>query len=386
MSMKKATTKPEYYIGLLSGTSIDSIDTGIFEITPNSVNLINALNYEIDNKTKNDLHNIISRQSVKLSELGNLNRRLGELFYQSVQEILAKTNIDKNQIKAIGLHGQTLFHYPEQSNGFTMQIGDPNTIAEKTQIPVITDFRQRDIVNNGQGAPLAPLFHQKFFRDALKTRAIINIGGITNITILDSQELLDTAEQVNYISSDLGPGNTLIDQWFRIHNEKSNYQYDYNGEFAKTGKINQDLLADLLLDNYFKKAWPKSTGREYFNLEWLNLYLKKHNKIPPEDIQATLTELTATIIANTIKAYKHKIDEVYLCGGGAYNQFLLSRIKLLLPTTKIEITEQLGLSANWVESATFAWLAYCTWHKQKHQLSNITGSQAKDTLLGCIYF
>lgn len=384
----------EYYIGLLSGTSIDSIDAALFSIdTENTaINLIQTLDYKIDQKTKDKLNNIIINTNINLKELGETDKLLGIVFADAVNSLLAKSDIDKNNITAIGFHGQTVFHHPEPPYNFSMQLGDANTLTEKTNIPVVTDFRQRDMVHNGQGAPLAPLFHQQFFTDQHKARAIVNIGGITNITLLANTNDLNKANK-SFIASDLGPGNTLLDQWYRQNNEGTKLDYDQDGNYAKLGNLNQIFLDKLLSDSYFTKPWPKSTGREYFNLSWLNRILKDIAEINPQDVQNTLTELTAYLIADSVVNNPQiNIQEVYLCGGGAYNKFLISRIVKLINQKVgneqiiINSTQALGLEPDWVEAATFAWLAYCSWHKQEHNLKYITGSNKTSCHLGCIYY
>lgn len=376
-------TKQENYIGLLSGTSIDSIDAALFSIGSDTIQVIHSHSHSIPNNLKHELNQIIQKPIIELEQLGKLDRQLGMVFSEAVLSLINTAGKNASSITAIGFHGQTVFHHPIQPYNFTIQLGDPNTIVEKTKIPVITDFRQRDMINGGQGAPLAPLFHQRFFKSEQINRAIINIGGITNITLLAKNS------DLNYIASDLGPGNTLLDLWFRQHNPNSPYDYDVNGDYAKSGKLNKNLLQLLLSDPYFDKPWPKSTGREYFNSNWLNNYLKKvtlHEQITPNDVQCTITELTASIITNCLDQQHLRYDEIYLCGGGARNQFLVERIKSLSKNRKILFTDDIGINIDWVEAATFAWLAYCSWHKQPHNLKHITGNNLEHTLLGCVYY
>lgn len=390
-----------YYIGLLSGTSIDGIDVGVFNInnTENNkninLNLITAQTYPINSEIKNNLDNIIKNNSnISLSNLGALNRQLGIEFANSVNNLLKNNNIDKNNINAIGFHGQTIYHKPEPPYGFTMQLGCPSTITELTQIPVVTDFRQKDMVYNGQGAPLAPILHELLYKNKInnnKNITFINIGGITNITVINQ---INNANN-NYISSDLGPGNTLLDQFYMKYNNKlsNNINYDLNGQWANTGEIIAELLDIFLSDPYFLKPWPKSTGREYFNLSWLDskisTYKKKYKKsvdIKPQDIQRTLLELSVLIIRDTILK-QNNITEIYLCGGGGHNKLLISRIKQLLHSNHISVklTDEIDLPIDWVESALFAYLAYCNINKIKINLHKITGGSNNKVLLGCVY-
>lgn len=383
-----------YYIGLLSGTSIDSIDTAIVEINNNKLNIMATHSHEIPIHLKNTLNQIIINQHINLTQLGETNRHLGLVFADAVNTILKNNNVSADKITAIGFHGQTICHQPTPPYNFSQQLGCASTIAEKTGISVVTDFRQRDMINNGQGAPLAPLLHQQFFASNTSNRAIVNIGGISNITLL-------TDSQDSVISADLGPGNTLLDQWYVNHNPNSQHHFDYNSQWAASGTVYQPLLDKLLQDNYFLKPWPKSTGREYFNLNWLNNYLNTDKNIAPSNsqdirnIQRTLLELTAKLIANTLLDYnkinynaadERKITELYLCGGGAQNQFLFSRLSELLSPILVNKTDKLNIPADWVEAALFAWLAHCTWHKTKLNLKYITGSDKTATTLGCIYY
>ena len=382
---------PELFIGLLSGTSIDSIDAVILEIQHNNLRLVTSHSHTIPQELKNSLHNLIANQTTNLQNLGEINRRLGLVFAEAVQAILIKQSLSANKITAIGFHGQTVFHQPDLPYNFSLQLGCANTITEKTSIPVITDFRQRDMINNGQGAPLAPLFHQQFFKHETINRAVVNIGGISNITLL-----INSPDNSLYIASDLGPGNTLLDLYFRnnhYNKEHDAFDFDYNGSWAAIGEVHQDLLNKLLSDDYFSKPWPKSTGREYFNLAWLNSYLKQaqFGLISAKDIQRTLLELTAKIIADAIIHHNHcypryQISEVYICGGGAYNTLLLTRITELLQPLHVTTTEELNMPVEWVEAALFAWLACCTWHKQKCNLKYITGNKNSETMLGCVYY
>lgn len=376
----------EFYIGLLSGTSIDGVDAAIVEINLNKINLISCLNYEIPNHLKSTLNSIIKNPNINLNDLGKTHRELGLVFSEAVIDLLAKANMRANHITAIGFHGQTIMHQPELPLNFTIQIGCPSTIIEQTQIPVVTDFRQRDMVNGGQGAPLAPLFHQKFFSAASINRAIVNIGGITNITLL--QNLSEPIKEIN-IASDIGPGNTLLDLWYRSNNKINNNYYDQDGCWAKTGQVHTSLLENLLSDPYFKQPWPKSTGREYFNLLWLDNYLKNYI-INPSDVQRTLLELTASIIAHNVKNNSLNatcpITETYICGGGASNVFLMNRLQDLLSPIMLHKTDKLDIPSDWVEAALFAWLAYCNWQKHKLNLKYITGNKNTNSILGCAYY
>ncbi len=395
----------ELYIGLLSGTSVDSIDVAVCSITESSLNILATHNHPFDPDILKNIQQTIANQYINIKEFGELNRKLGILFADAVNTTLKQNRLQANSIAAIGFHGQTIFHNPEPPYNFSWQLGCPNTLIEQTKIPVITDFRQRDMMNGGQGAPLAPLFHEKFFKHKSVNRAIVNIGGISNISLL-----LHNNSSASCIASDLGPGNTLLDLYYRQnhpetrtfqHQHQHQHNYDYNGSWAETGQVNPKLLELFLADAYFNKAWPKSTGREYFNLHWLENNLAKYRSLynvepeseqtSPKTIQRTLLELSARLISDTIRNHNKNnphaaILEVYLCGGGAHNQLLLSRISELLNPISVNKTDALHMPVDWVEAALFAWLAYCTWNRQKLNLKHITGNKNSETMLGCVYY
>ena len=281
--------------------------------------------------------------------------------------LLTKSNFSAADITAIGSHGQTVRHQPVSPHAFTLQIGDPNTIALKTNITTVADFRRRDIANGGQGAPFAPAFHDAFFRTDLEDRAIINIGGIANISILPA----DKNKPV--VGFDTGPGNGLMDAWAQKHICTA---YDNNGEWAASGVVNDALLEKLMSDPYFKLPSPKSTGKEYFNLSWLDSFLS--DDLKPEDVQATLLELTARTISKATPDNK----QVVLCGGGVNNSALVNALVTRHP--KLKTTEYLGIAPQWVEAAGFAWLAKQTIEKNPVNLTHITGAK-QPTILGGTY-
>ncbi len=356
----------EIYIGLMSGTSLDGVDVVLCEIDENSCNLIDALEYPITKELKDDILTMIeSKNSLEL--FGEIDCRLGLLFTNSVNALLKKSNIDSSNIKAIGSHGQTLWHKPDGKYPFSMQLGDPNIITVNTGITVISDFRRKDIALGGQGAPFAPAFHEFLFSNISEHIAIVNIGGMSNITVLNEK----------LIGYDMGCGNVLIDMHIYEH---KNLAYDKDGEWAKSGKINFELLDTMLLDNYFSLPYPKSTGREYFNAQWLTdkLNLIKSKNLKIEDIQRTLLELTAISISNEVLKFNR--DLLLLCGGGAKNTFLLERLKILMPNIEVAI----AINADYIEAMTFAWLAYKRIHKESVNLKDVTGA-SKNTILGGIY-
>jgi len=353
----------ERYIGIMSGTSLDGVDVVLCEINESSCELIDSLEYPISLELKTELLNSIEGKNT-LEEVGRLDHRLGLLFTQAVGALLICDSIDASSITAIGLHGQTLWHQP--NDGITMQLGDANVITAKTGINVVADFRRKDVALGGQGAPFAPAFHEFIFTSINNSISVVNIGGIANITVLGDK----------LIGYDTGCGNVLLDMWIGKH---KNLSYDENGTWAKSGKVNYTLLDAMMEDVYFSLQHPKSTGREKFNEAWLQNILKaQHSTYNSEDVQRTLLELTALSISNEV--LKFNKDILMLCGGGAKNTFLVERLSRLMPNIQVGIAH----NADMLEAMTFAWLAYKRVHKEKVNLKDVTGA-SENAVLGAIY-
>ena len=347
----------------MSGTSLDGVDVVLCEIDTSSCTLVSSLEYPLSLELKADILTMIEGKNT-LEAVGQMDHRLGLLFTQAVGALLIRENIDVNSIKAIGLHGQTLWHEPTGEYPFSMQLGDPNILNAKTGIPVVADFRRKDVALDGQGAPFAPAFHEFIFGNIKEHIAIVNIGGMANITVLGEKLL----------GYDTGCGNVLLDLWITEH---QGVGYDQDGEWAKTGSVDYILLDSMMSDKYFEEPYPKSTGREKFNKDWLQSYLlgKTHN---PEDVQRTLLELTALSISNEVLQFNRNI--VLLCGGGAKNSFLVERIKVLMPNVEVAIAS----NADYIEAMTFAWLAYKRMHKEVVNLKDVTGA-SDNAILGGLY-
>ncbi len=353
----------EHYIGIMSGTSLDGVDVVLCEIDETTCRVIDSLEYPMSLELKTDILNMIEGKST-LAQVGQIDHRLGILFTQAVGALLIRDNIDVSSITAIGLHGQTLWHQPE--DGFTMQLGDPNIIAAKTGIAVVSDFRRKDVALGGQGAPFAPAFHEFIFDNINNSVSIVNIGGMANITVLGEK----------LIGYDTGCGNVLMDMWISKHN---NVSYDKDGAWARSGKVNYTLLDTMMDDVYFSLPYPKSTGREKFNEAWLqNILNAQHSTFNPEDVQRTLLELTALSISNEVLRFNK--DILMLCGGGAKNTFLVERLCTLMPNIEVGIAD----NADMLEAMTFAWLAYKRVHKEKVNLKDVTGA-SDNAVLGAIY-
>ncbi len=357
----------ELYIGVMSGTSLDGIDISLCEIADSKCELISSLEYPFDRELKREILEIIDAMTT-LKQVGTLDNKLGHLFADAINTFLLQTKTNPENIRAIGLHGQTLWHQPDGANPFSMQLGDPNIVSANTKIQVVADFRRMDMANGGQGAPFTPAFHQEMFGDLKRKIAVLNIGGMANLTIL-GEELKGW---------DTGCGNVLMDMWI---SKCKNVYFDKDGEFAKSGELNTKLLDAMLQDKYLKKLPPKSTGREYFNDTWLANYLPLFQTIKDEDIQRTLLELTAQSIANDVK--KTNVNLLIVCGGGVKNIFLMERLKELCKT-QIVASDEYGVNSEFMESMAFAWLAKKRIHREKVALSSVTGAK-KDSILGGIY-
>jgi len=366
-----------YYIGVMSGTSLDGIDIAITRFSDSGTfHFIAAQTFPFPDELYSQLQLLITKQECHLQYLGNVDIALGQLIGQSINELLVHHDLSADDISAVGSHGQTLFHSPVGNTPFSLQIGDASVIAEITGITTVADFRQRDLAAGGQGAPLVPAFHQALFSSVDKDRVIVNIGGISNLTIIPS------SKDIPVIGFDTGPGNVLLDYWTRLH---INEPYDSGGQWAASGQCNNELLSLFLDDAYFKQVAPKSTGRELFNQQWfekINTLFKK--KIAASHVQATLVELTAQTISADIKSYAASNSQIFICGGGAHNDYLLRRLKSLLDSNDVSTTESLGLHPDWVEACAFAWLAYRTMNKQSGNLPSVTGA-THSVVLGAIY-
>lgn len=365
----------ELYIGLMSGTSLDGIDTALVDLSSNP-KLLAARTYPLSAQLRSDLIALCRAGNDEIERMGSADRRLGMESGNAVIQLLRELSIAPERVRAIGSHGQTIRHRPAQAasardSAFTLQIGDPNTIAEITGITTIADFRRRDVAAGGQGAPLVPAFHRAVF-GAKQARAIVNIGGIANITGISADDRV--------IGFDTGPGNTLLDQWVQRH---TGAHYDRDGSWGATGQIIPALLDAMLQDPYFALPAPKSTGREYFHLEWLESHLH-HQKFEPVDVQATLVELTARTIAEHIAKLPFAPGAVFACGGGAYNHHLMTRLETLLHPRLLASTAQLGIAPEWVEATAFAWLAQQTLRNLPGNLPAVTGA-AGFRVLGAIY-
>lgn len=363
----------EYFIGLMSGTSLDSIDAVIVSFTP-EFRLHASHSHPLPAELRQQILNLNHGGPDEIDRMGALDVALGRLFAQAALAVLENSDFHAGQIRAIGSHGQTIRHRPEHH--FSLQIGDPASIAEHTGITTVADFRRRDLAAGGQGAPLVPAFHQALFGIPGQDRVLVNLGGMANITLLPGH-----ADQP-VLGYDTGPGNVLMDAWIRY---QRGAEYDRDGAWAAAGQIQPPLLETLLSHPYFERLPPKSTGRESFDLPWLQQILDAYPTDPePEDVQATLLELTAASLAEAINRHQLQQPQLFLCGGGSHNHQLQQRLQHHLPDAQIQTTRALGLAPDWVEAAAFAWFAMRTLAGQASSLAAVTGARG-DRILGAIY-
>ena len=361
------------YIGLMSGTSVDAVDAVLVDLASPALSLVAAHSHPIADELRGAILKLCSGDAAGLPALGETHIALGEVFADASLSLLKLADIAAEEVVAIGSHGQTIWHEPNGDKPFTLQIGDANTLAELTRITTVSDFRSRDMAAGGQGAPLAPLLHQHLFTSARTSRAIINIGGISNITFLNPA--------TPPFAFDSGPGNVLMDGWIAQHRGR---KFDENGSWASEGVVHRALLAKLQQDAYFSKGRPKSTGRELFNSAWLETKLESLDEaVEPVDVQATLAQLT---IQSLVKALHEHGDpvEIYVCGGGAHNRTLMEGLANALPTRTVGTTEALGMHPDWVEAIAFAWLAKQTLDGRAMDTSGFTGARTP-VVLGAIY-
>lgn len=364
-----------YFIGMMSGTSLDAIDCGLFSTVNNFFVLEEHYTLPYPARLREKILSLCQNKSTTISEVGLIETELSECYAKAVLALLKKANLSPEKIIAIGNHGQTVYHSPEGVHPFTMQLGNSNIIAARTQIDTVSDFRRMDMAYGGQGAPLAPAFHAACFSSPHEKRGILNIGGMSNITFL--------AKDYPVLGFDISAGNVLMDAWIQTHLNKP---FDENGQWAKSGKCHDVLLSQLMQEPYLKLPIPKSTGRELFNLAWLNQHLQQLDEIIlPQDVQTTLCEFTARCIQESMMRFlPSSIDSLYIYGGGANNIYLLERLTCLLPLIKISTTAELGISPGWVEAATFAWLAKQRVENKPGNLVCVTGAD-RAAVLGAVY-
>mgnify|MGYP003587445834 CR=1 FL=1 len=401
------------YIGMMSGTSLDGMDAVLCQFDGEEniqqpLRLLASISQDFPPRLREvllalcqpngvqELTPTMGEPSSELDWFGWASKEYAEFASDVVNNLLQQSNTDVESVLAIGCHGQTVRHRPQM--GFSLQLLDANIIAERTGISVVSDFRRRDMAVGGQGAPLVPAFHQALFATPDSTRVLLNLGGIANITVLPANANLINANPANdalvnnspVIGYDTGPANLLLDAWTALHTDKD---YDAGGAWAQSGQVVEPLLNQLIEHPFFARTYPKSTGREDFNLAWLQSELQKfdqasaHIRYSSADVQATLTELTAMSASMQINMFikANENSSVYVCGGGALNDYLMTRLQAHLPHCKVETTASLGLNPAWVEAVAFAWLARQTLMGETGNLPAVTGA-SKGVVLGQVCF
>lgn len=356
------------FIGLMSGTSMDGIDAALVDVTNNK--LLCAIVKKYSNEVITGLNEVLHSDKVAASALCQLNTLIGRDFAAAVAELLTEAKIDAKEIQAIGSHGQTICHDANADIPYTLQLGCAHTIAHLTKIPVVADFRIRDLVNGGQGAPFAPIYHYQLFAQAKQTVAVVNIGGIANVSFIKANQPVT--------GWDVGPGNCLMDDWIGQHQSKP---FDANGSWASQGEVISELLDRLLSDPFVCEKPPKSIDKHYYSLSWLNRFLKQEYK--PADVQASLLAFTAHCIANTVLLDK-SIGQLFVCGGGSHNLVLLDSLSALLPQVQVQSSANVGVDPDYVEAMLYAWLAAQNVQGDAVDLSSVTGS-GQAQVLGALY-
>lgn len=365
------------YIGLMSGTSMDALDAVLVGFDDEGPCIKATHSSEIPETFKQRLRDVSLGRRDRLDDCARLDNDFGSFEAVVVKGLLEKSGTNPEDVRAIGSHGQTVRHMPDGDPPYSVQLGNPALLAIATGIDVVADFRRQDIAAGGQGAPLVPAFHAAFWRKAGEDRIALNLGGISNITIMPG----DMEQAVTGL--DCGPANTLLDAWAGIHQGAS---LDDRGKWAASGTVVDRLLAHMLRDPYFARPAPKSTGTEYFNLNWLSDQLKASSAedADPTDIQATLSALTVATVAAAIRRFAPETSRIYACGGGTSNDHLIETLGAALEPIRLETTAGLGLDPRWVEATAFAWLARENLCGRPGNLPSVTGAD-RALVLGGLY-
>lgn len=367
----------ELFIGLMSGTSLDGVDGVLADFSQGRMRVLQHYSSPLPAPLRAELLALNTPSDNELHRAALAGNALVQVYAEVVTNLLHASQISRTAVRAIGVHGQTVRHRPQEfdGTGYTVQLNQPALLAELCGIDVVADFRSRDVAAGGQGAPLVPPFHQAFFGQADRALAVLNIGGISNITVLDP------AADALVLGFDCGPGNALMDGWTLTHTGQA---FDNAGHWAAGGQVHTALLARLLNEPFFAKTPPKSTGRDLFNAAWLADCLSGFAGLSPQDVQATLTELTAQSCAEALRGAAPHCDTLVVCGGGAFNTHLMARLAHHLPGCTVESSDAWGLPPLQVEASAFAWLARQNCLRQTASLPKVTGAKGA-RILGAIY-
>ena len=358
------------YIGVMSGTSLDGLDIALIEQSP-AIKLMATHYIPMPDTLRTELLALCASGADEIARSAIAQQNWVKLAAQGIHTLLVQQQLKPDDIRAIGSHGQTIRHEP--ARGFTVQIGNPALLTELTGITVVSDFRSRDVAAGGQGAPLVPAFHEALFEERIGNRAVLNVGGFSNLSLIEPGKPV--------AGFDCGPGNVLLDAW--IHQQRGDH-FDRDGQWAASGNIQPVLLNALLSDPFFVTKGPKSTGREVFNLPWLTQHLAQLPAFCAEDVQATLLELTALTIIESLQSAQTDTQELLVCGGGAHNTTLMNRLASLLPNASVSSTATYGVDPDWVEAMAFAWLAHCCLEGIAANRPSVTGARGL-RVLGAIY-
>ena len=358
------------YIGVMSGTSLDGLDIALVALD-GSIRLLASHYIPMPEALRVELLGLCASGPDEIARCAIAEQNWVTLAAQGINTLLEQQGLAPDAIRAIGSHGQTIRHEP--ARGFTVQIGNPALLAELTGITFVGDFRRRDVAAGGQGAPLVPAFHEALFEERAGHRAVLNVGGFSNLSLIEPDKGVS--------GFDCGPGNVLLDAWIQ---DQRNESYDRNGQWAASGQVEPALLQALLSDPFFQTKGPKSTGREVFNLPWLKQHLSRLPTLAAEDIQATLLELSARTIVESLTGAQENTEELLVCGGGAHNAALMARLSQLLPGARVASTATHGVDPDWVEAMAFAWLAQCCLDGIAANRPCVTGARGL-RVLGAIY-
>jgi anhydro-N-acetylmuramic acid kinase len=365
----------DFYIGLMSGTSLDGVDGVLADFSHSTPLVMAHASAPFPADLKADLLVLNSAGPNELHRAALAGNALMRIYAQIVRDLLQHARMPASAVRAIGAHGQTVRHRPQEfdGTGYTLQLCQPALLAELSGIDVVADFRSRDVAAGGQGAPLAPFFHQSLFSRRGESVGVLNLGGIANLTLLRADGTMS--------GFDCGPGNSLMDGWCALHTGQA---FDADGAWAASGKVLAALLDTLMAEPFFAKPPPKSTGRDLFNQDWLQSRLRDSAKAAPADVQATLAELTARACSADVLRHEPGLRRLVVCGGGALNGHLVGRLRALLPGVQVGSSADWGLPPLQVEATAFAWLARKTVRREKLQLESTTGANGA-RVLGCVY-
>lgn len=365
----------ELFVGLMSGTSLDGVDGVLADFAGAPLRILAHASRPLDPSLRAELLALNASGTDELHRSALAANALARTYAAVVNDLLAMAGVAARNVRAIGAHGQTVRHRPQMfdATGYTLQLNNPALLAELTGMDVVADFRSRDVAAGGQGAPLAPFFHQALFARAGTSVGVLNLGGISNLTLLRADGSMT--------GFDCGPANALMDAWCEQH---TGHAFDHGGAWAASGAVQPELLERFLAHPYFALQPPKSTGRDLFNRSWLDAHLAHHPATAPADVQATLAELAARTCASALLGYGADASELLVCGGGAFNAHLMRRLAALLPGVRVMPSSERGLPPQQVEGAAFAWLARQTLLRTKLDLQSTTGAKGA-RVLGAVY-